>query len=204
MITIYDESNQKTSKKRDVNLKATEFRFTETAFQQRKHTDEIQQLIELTDSRIATCSSDSTIVISSKNNTSIKSLKGHTDEVNSICQLDDGNLVSCSRDQSIKIWSIKENSYKCIFSIDNAHEESISKVISLSNNRIASCSYDSLIKIWKSNPPYSKEPISILKGCRLIVTSILYIKKKDILISGGNYDDTIRIWSLKLINALVI
>ena len=45
MITLYDESNQKTSKKRDVILKTTEFRFTETAFQQRKHTDEIKQVI---------------------------------------------------------------------------------------------------------------------------------------------------------------
>ena len=81
------------------------------------------------------------------------------------------------------------------YTIKNAHDDLIWKVITLPNNRIASCSFDETIKIWKSNPPYSKKPIKVLKGHSSYVISLLYIKERDILISGS-FDVTLRLWNM--------
>ena len=80
------------------------------------------------------------------------------------------------------------------YTINNAHDSWIWKVITLPNNRIASCSDDETIKIWKSNPPYSDTPINVLKT-HWGVTSLLYIKERDILISRSQ-DDTLRLWNM--------
>ena len=54
---------------------------------------------------------------------------------------------------------------------------------------------DKIIKIWKSNPPYSDTPINVLKGHSRSVVSFLYIKERDIMISGAD-DGTLRIWNM--------
>ena len=69
-------------------------------------------------------------------------------------------------------------------------------MIALSNNRIATGSADSTIKIWKSDPPYSDTPIKVLVGHLDWVTSMIYVKEKDLLISGS-CDLSIRFWSMK-------
>ena len=51
------------------------------------------------------------------------------------------------------------------------------------------------IKIWKSNPPYSNTPIKVLAGHSRDVNSLLYIKERDIMISGSD-DRTLRLWNM--------
>ena len=103
-----------------------------------------------------------------------------------MCQLDDGTIVSCSWDKSIMIGD---------YTIKSAHESWILKVITLPNNRIASSSFDYSIKIWKSNPPYSDIPIKVLRGHSRDVTSLLYMKERDVMISRS-FDVTLRIWNM--------
>ena len=93
--------------------------------------------------------------------------------ITSICQLNNGTIVSCSNDKSIIIGE---------HIINNAHDDWIIKVISLPNNRIASCSWDETIKIWTLS---SDIPFKVLKGHQDRINSILYVKEKDILISGS-------------------
>ena len=81
------------------------------------------------------------------------------------------------------------------YTIKNAHDYWIAKVITLPNNRIASCSGDKTIKIWKSNPPYSDIPIKVLKGHSDNVFALLYIKERDVMISGSD-DETLRLWNM--------
>ena len=81
------------------------------------------------------------------------------------------------------------------YTINNAHDHWIYKVITLPYNRIASCSEDKKINIWKSNPPYSDTPIKMLEGHRLSVNSLLYIKERDIMISGSS-DGKLCLWNM--------
>ena len=48
--------------------------------------------------------------------------------------------------------------------------------------------------IWE-NHPYSDTPIKVLREHRDYVKSLLYIKERDILISGS-YDETLRLWNM--------
>ena len=89
------------------------------------------------------------------------------------------------------------------YTIKNAHDSWIWKVITLPNNRIASYSVDKTIKIWKSNPPYSDTPIKVLKGHWEYVTSLLYIKERDILISGSS-DVTLRLWNMSTYQCITV
>ena len=81
------------------------------------------------------------------------------------------------------------------YTINSAHDRWIHKVITLPNNRIALCSNDKTIKIWKSNPPYSDTPIKVLEGHSDWVNSLLYIKERDIMLSGSR-DYTLRLWNM--------
>ena len=157
------------------------------------HTDYyVNSLLHLKDGRVASCSEDNTIRIYDPSNDyhCDQVIERHSEDsegILSICQLDDGTIVSCSDDHSIMIGD---------YTIKNAHDHYIWKVITLPNNRIASCSVDMTIKIWKSNPPYSDIPIKVLTGhWDYVVNSLLYIKERDIVISGS-YDMTLRLWNM--------
>ena len=152
------------------------------------HTDSVNSLLLLKDGRVASCSDDKTIRIYDPSNDyhCDQVIERHSKGITSICQLDDGTIVSCSYDKSIMIGD---------YTINNAHYSWILKVITLPNNRIASCSPNMTIKIWKSNPPYSDTPINVLKGHWDYVNSLLYIKERDVMLSGS-WDDTLCLWNM--------
>ena len=163
----------------------------------KEHLDFVYSLLLLKDKRIASCSEDKTIRIFNpiKNYQCEIIIKGHLNAIYSICQLENSHIVSCSLDNSIRIWSITQYSYRCMFSIFNAHNYSISKVLSLSSERIASSSWDNTIKIWKGTSEYSDIPIRVLRGHTDIVRTIIEIKERNILVSIS-YDKNLLIWSL--------
>ena len=152
------------------------------------HFDYVYSLIFLNDKKIASCSEDNTIRFYDPFNDfhCDQIMNRHNSGICSICQLDDGTMVSCSRDKTIIIGD---------YVIHKAHEKIIIKIITLPNDRIASCSWDNTIKIWKSNPPYSNTPIKILKGHHNPVNSLVFIKERDLLISGAK-DKTLRLWNM--------
>ena len=152
------------------------------------HTAGVNSLLRLKDGRVASCSSDNTIRIYKPSNDyhCDKVLRRHNNDIPSICELEDGTIVSCSYDKSIMIGD---------YTINNAHNDTIRKIITLPNNRIASCSNDKTIKIWKSNKPYDDTPIKVLEGHSDSVTSLLYIKERDIMISGS-IDGTLLLWNM--------
>ena len=152
------------------------------------HTSKVNSLLLLQDKRIASCSADKTIRIYEPSNDYHyeQVIMRHSDYIYSICELDDGTIVSCSYDKSIIIGD---------YTINNAHNDRILKVITLPNNRIASCSWDHTIKIWKSNPPYSDTPITVLLKHHGLVSSLLYIKEKDLMISGAD-NGTLCLWNM--------
>ena len=152
------------------------------------HTDNVNSLLRLKDGRVASCSTDKTIRIYNPSNDyhCDQVLQRHSKAILSICELEDGTIVSCSSDQAIMIGD---------YTINNAHNDRINKVITLPNNRIAAWSNDQTIKIWKSNKPYDDTPIKVLEGHSESVTSLLYIKERDIMISGSS-DGTLLVWNM--------
>ena len=153
-----------------------------------EYTDCLLSLFLLKDKRIAACSEYNTINIYNPINGYYceEIINRHNQGINSICELEDGTIVSCSNDKSIIIGD---------YSINNAHDGSVLKVIALPDNRIASCSKDMTIKIWRSNPPYSQTPLKVLKGHQNAVTTLLYIKERDLMISGS-WDGTLIFWNI--------
>ena len=149
------------------------------------HYSYVISLLHLKDGRVASCSDDIRIYDPSNDYHCDQVIERHSKGIRSICQLEDGTIVSCSFD-AIMIGD---------YTINNAHDRWIDKVITLPNNRIASCSDDKTIKIWKSNPPYSDTPIKVLTGHSNSVYSLLYIKERDIMISGS-MDYTLRLWNM--------
>ena len=160
-----------------------------------EHISGVHSLLQLFDGRLASCSNDKTIKIyNMKNNYHCDiTITGHTECITYIDQLNDGKLLSCSYDQSIKIWTLFTTSFKCDYTIENAHNGWINKVISLTNNRFASCSWDKTIKIWNNNHPYNL--IRRLHGHTIFITSIIQLKNKEVLISGA-FDDILLVWNL--------
>ena len=148
-----------------------------------EHTLKAYSLLLLKDKRVASCSADRTIRIydPSNNYHCYQVLERHNSHIFSICELEDGTIVSSSFDNTIMI-----DEYK----IKDAYDGILNKLITLPNNRIASCSEDKKIKLWKSNPPFK-----VLEGHNASVTSLLYIKDRDIMISGA-IDCTLRLWNM--------
>ena len=69
------------------------------------------------------------------------------------------------------------------------------KVLPLPNNRLVSCTLDCTIKVWKSDPPYSDTPPKTLFLSNPFYTSLLYIKERDLLVSGS-FDIYLRFWNM--------
>lgn len=156
---------------------------------------EISSLLILNDGRLASCSFDNLIRIFDINNDykCDLSIEGHNDIITYICQLNNNKLISCSFDKSLKIWEICKSSYRCEYSINNAHNLGIYKVIQLTKNRIASCGMDSKIQIWNSNSPYNI--IITLENNSTYYISIIQLKGKEMLLSGG-HNRTLYFWNL--------
>ena len=181
------------------------------------HTRIVNSLILLKDKRIASSSQDNTIKIFDSNN-NYKcdiTITGHRDYVTSITELENGKIASCSWDKTIKIWLITKNSYQPLYTITNAHNDRIYKIITFPNNRIATISNDNTIKIWKTLPPYDNNPFitlnCVIKKSKTdnsiryytIGCSLLYMKNKNILVSGTRYKELI-IWSIETYQSINI
>ena len=112
----------------------------------------------------------------------------HKERINYIDIKDENNFVTCSNDKSIKTWIKKENTFKINQIKEKAHENIINKVLYYLNEKIISCSDDKSIKIWESQKKF------FLIFYSKYINSLLLLKDKNILISGGN--DGITFWSI--------
>lgn len=148
--------------------------------------DVINNLIQLSNGNIASCSNDSNIQIwSLSSEQCIHILKGHTAKVNQINQLKDGKLISCSEDCTIKVWSLATMKYESELL---GHEESVLTVIQMNNGNIVSGSYDHYIKIWNLETLHC---IQTLRGHTETVYRVIEVKN---CLVSSSYDNTIKIW----------
>ena len=73
------------------------------------------------------------------------------------------------------------NNYHCDITLEG-HTDCVYYISQLDNNKLISCSWDETIKIWTLS---SDIPFKVLKGHQDKINSILYVKEKDMLISGS-------------------
>ena len=129
------------------------------------HTGTVSDIIILKDGRLASCSSDYSIIIYNKSTYNPDLIiKEHSNWVYRIIQLSSGELVSCSYDNKIKLFNIKEKDYE-ILQILNYHKDGVYKLLELPNKYLASCSADkSIIFYLKDNNEFKKDYQLTLSG----------------------------------------
>lgn len=152
-------------------------------------------LLLLLDGRLATIGEGDEIKVydPKKDYQCVIKIKTGQDIINDICQVENGNIVTCGN-KNLKIWTPNETKFKFVTVTQQLqlHEDIINQIIPLPNNRLATASFNGIIKILDMDPPYSTET---LQKHEFHINAILYLKKKNVLLSGGN-DDTFRIWNL--------
>lgn len=142
------------------------------------HKGHVNQIIQLQDGRIASCSSDESIRIFTEKLEYQFTLRGHNSPVCTLAQIENGLIISGAIEGTIKIWSIDKDSYKCEYTNMNSHFDIIKDIIKLPGNKFLSYSYDQSIKVWKGEKPYSM--IKTIKGIANI-NCLCYISSKDSL-----------------------
>ena len=146
------------------------------------HSSCINSIIRLADNRIATCSSDKSIKIyDSKFKVQINILDNISDVI-SMAQIDNGNIVSITNKNVLMQFELSKDSYKQIYSIEQEPLYDLPKICSLSENRFE-IQYQSLIAVMKGA---DKEPINLFMNREYELTSMLYIRDKEILICVSN------------------
>lgn len=137
------------------------------------HSNVIWRIIKLSDSKIASCSSDCTIRIwdwkvsngdnLGKNNIGkcLNVLKDHSQSVKDIVQIGNQEIASCSVDLSIKLWKIYSKDGKAYRTIKNAHKDIINSLVCVhkKNKTLISCSDDNTIKFWNIPNDIEKEVV---------------------------------------------
>ncbi len=151
----------------------------------------ILSLIVLSDGRLASCSYTKDVKIYDINNDYHCDITIPIPGVSYVSQLTNGHLIA-SLTSDIQILSITKDSFKLEHTIQKAHSAIITKTVELTKERFASCSNDKTIKVFDYK---SYSLIKTLEGHKEYVQAMLYIKGKDILLSGS-YQENIHIWNL--------
>ena len=104
--------------------------------------DQVTDIIELKDGRLAISCDDNLIKIFDKRGNNIYDLKGHVGGVRSLCQIKEGKLASGSADKTIRIWDLKQNK---TIEILKEHSNAVIALNILLNDKLASCSLREII-----------------------------------------------------------
>lgn len=99
-----------------------------------------------------------------------------------MAQIDNGNIVSITNKNVLMQFELSKDSYKQIYSIEQEPLYDLPKICSLSENRFE-IQYQSLIAVMKGA---DKEPIKLFMNREYELTSMLYIRDKEILICVSN------------------
>ena len=74
--------------------------------------------------------------------------------------------------------------------------------MALIDNQFASCSDDKVIKVWDMTE-FNDTAIKILQGHSDSIHALLYMRERNLLLSGGFYG-TLHIWSIKTYQSISI
>ncbi|KAL9488344.1 hypothetical protein ACSS6W_000621 [Trichoderma asperelloides] len=151
------------------------------------HSSEINCVVPLRDSKLATAADDDTIKIwDIATGTCLQTLKG--DCSLSLLFLKNEKLASGSRDAKVRILDLNTGVYVQTL---EGHSRSVTSLTALTDDKLASGSLDATVRIWDTA---AGTCIGILKGHSLPVTSITALT--DDKLASASYDWTTRIWDI--------
>ena len=158
------------------------------------HSQKINQIIELADGRICSCSEDKTIRLYNRDTYELDSVIDNEEEsVLNIVQVDNGNLVSCGTTE-IKVWKENEDSFECVHS-QKSNKENV-KMIKMKNGFIAVAKKQE-IEIYNFEDFNRTNVISLLETrINLITYEIVSIDELDDGRIVSSTMDHINIWNM--------
>jgi WD40 repeat protein len=163
------------------------------------HAQDINYLLQLSTTVLASGSSDRTIKLWNLNDYSIIcTFSGHTGIVSCLSgfSIRPNILLSSSYDKTIRLWDIEKKANLYTF---YGHLGEIEKIISLENyyNRVLSCANDGLIKFWNID---SYQCVQTLKAHELPIWHMIKLVNFEILITGDKSNiKVIRLPDLKIL-----
>ena len=152
------------------------------------HTRNVMAAIFLSDSTIATCSTDETIRIwSSDTGECVRELKNHHDDVNTLCLSPDGALfASGSKDRKVKVFSTA--SYECVKTIKCTESVTALFFLESSDDLLAGIEGGRMVAINITNQKVMKKLASHVHPSSIIVfglRNMLIIKRSDLCFNRG-------------------
>ena len=150
----------------------------------------INQVIQLSNGKLATSSSDNGIDIYNLKKYELEnSLSGYNSPVKCIINMNDGRFATGSVDGSIKIWTCDKTNCDLVIM---AHEAPINTLIQLKDGNLASGSEDNIVKIYDLNKNWF---IHTFKGHTKPVKSLVQLN--DGRIVSGSKDKAIIVYNLE-------
>ena len=161
------------------------------------HHGDVNQVIFLSDGRLASCSDDTTIKVwDVVRGQELFTLKGHTGMICAMAILINGWLASGSGDSTIRLWDLlQRNEVRTL----KGHKGAVVSLRVLKNGNLASLSVDDTIRIWN---PYSSNNNLLLTmsghGNKKWIFSFAVLSN-DLLVTcsvdqNSKKESTIRVW----------
>lgn len=158
-----------------------------------EHKENVNYLIQLEESLIASCSSDNSVKVWNikNNNLSISKLSIYDGDlpVFQIEKLKDNCLITRNESPTMKIWDYLTGK---LIKILEDHYTNVICMKVLKNDFIISGSYDHTAKIWSKD---KDKPLATLEGHKFTVFNVCECKNGNILTASG--DGTIKLWDVK-------
>ena len=157
------------------------------------HTNNVSEIIELPDNRIASASDDTTVHVWDVDEPDTPSLvfDDHTDKVFTLEVLQDGRMASASADGTVRVWDPDNPDEAVTF---EGHTGEVWDVQELSDGRLVSAGQDGTAQVWNPDD-VTAEPLTLLGHTEQIFGFTVLADDRIATASG---DDTVRVWDPNL------
>lgn len=157
------------------------------------HTNNVSEIVELPDSRIASASDDTTVHVWNVDEPDTPALvfDDHTDRVFTLEVLRDGRVASASADGTVRVWDPENSDDVVAF---EGHTAEVWDVQELSDGRLVSAGQDGTAQVWNPDD-VTAEPLSLLGHTEQIFGFTVLADDRIATASG---DDSVRVWNPNL------
>ncbi|MGI9616256.1 MAG: WD40 repeat domain-containing serine/threonine protein kinase [Acidimicrobiales bacterium] len=157
------------------------------------HTNNVSEIVELPDDRLASASDDTTVHVWNVDepDTPVVVFDDHTDKVFTLEILQDGRVASASADGTVRVWDAENSDEAVTF---DGHAGEVWDVQELSDGRLVSAGQDGTAQVWNPDD-VTAEPLTLVGHTEQIFGFTVLADDRIATASG---DDTVRVWDPNL------